>query len=349
MARKQIGRDKFSTLFAAQKVQQYLDHPPSTKGSSPSTTHSHRTISWNASGGLIATGAADKTVRVWNPEKTSARSATELRGHGYPVEKVAFNPVREFELASCAADGTVRFWDTRSKAVIAKLDVGGDPFTLAWSADGSALVAGTKGDSLITICTAIPSSPTVLAKHKQAQQTNQTTFSNAYPPQDLLITQGDGSVKILDYPSMSLLHTLSAHTSSCTAIAYSPTGKYVAVGGSDALISLWDTSDWVCRRTLSNPATGAVRGISWSWDGRYLVGASEDVTSAAADGSIAGLEVYHAETGDAVYTIPTGTASIPAVAWHPNRYWLAFTQVDENAKKGSSLKIVGAGGGGPAI
>ncbi|RMZ86711.1 hypothetical protein DV736_g6062, partial [Chaetothyriales sp. CBS 134916] len=327
---KQIGRDKFSALFAAQK-------------------HSHRTISWNASGGLIATGAADRTVRVWNPEKTTPRSATELRGHSYAVEKVAFNPVREFELASCAADGTVRFWDTRTKAVISKLDVGGEPFTLAWSADGSVLVAGTKGDALITISTAIPSSPIVLAKHKQPQQTNQTTFSNAYPPQDLLITQGDGSVKILDYPSMSLLHTLSAHTSSCTAIAYSPSGKYVAVGGSDALISLWDTSDWVCRRTLSNPASGAVRGISWSWDGRYIVGASEDVGSGGGEGSSTGLDLYHAETGDVVYTIPTGTSSIPAVAWHPNRYWLAFTQVDENPKKGSTLKIVGAGGGGPSI
>ena len=283
-------------------------------------------------------------MRVWNPEKTSPRSATELKGHAYAVEKVAFNPVREFELASCAGDGTVRFWDTRSKAMISKLDVGGDPFTLAWSTDGSALVAGTKGDTLIQISTVIPASPTVLAKHKQPQQTNQTAFSNAYPPQDLLITQGDGSVKILDYPSMDVLHTLSAHTSSCTAISYSPTGKYVAVGGSDAMISLWDTTDWVCRRTVSNPASGSVRGISWSWDGRYVVGASEDVGSGGGEGSSNGLEIYHAETGEVVHTLPTGSCAIPAVEWHPNRYCLAYSQVDENPKRGSTLKIVGADG-----
>jgi THO complex subunit 3 len=338
--RKHIGRDKFGTLFAAQKAQQYLD-PPS-RGVS---TIIHRTISWNTSGGLIATGANDKTIRIWNPERTAPRSQTELKGHGHTVEKVAFCPVREFELASCSGDGTVRFWDTRTKSAISKLDVGGEPFTLAWSTDGTALLTGTKADSLVAISTETPSAPTILARHKQLQQTNQTTFSNAFPPQDLLITQGDGSVKILDYPSFNLLHTLSAHTSSCTAISYSPTGKMLAVGGSDAMISLWDTTDWVCKRTVSNPSSGAVRGLSWSWDGRYIVGASDDIGAGGGEGLSNGLEIYHAETGDVIHTIATGTSGIPAVEFHPNRYWLAYTQIDETRKGHSSLRIIGAAGG----
>lgn len=202
-----------------------------------------------------------------------------------------------------------------------------------------------QGDVLIPISTAIPSSPTVLGRHKQNYQTNQTTFSNAYPPQDLLITQGDGSVKILDYPSFNVLYTLSAHTSSCTSIAYCPNGKYVAVGGSDAMISLWDTTDWVCRRTLSNTSSGGIRGLSWSWDGRYLVAASEDIGSGGGEGISTGFEIYHAETGDVVHTIATGASGIPAVEWHPNRYWLAYTQIEESRQGKSSLKIVGAAGG----
>lgn len=205
-----------------------------------------------------------------------------------------------------------------------------------------------QGDVLIPISTSIPSSPSILSRYKQPQQTNQTTFSNAYPPLDLLITQGDGSVKILDYPTLAPLHNISAHTSSCTAVAYCPNGKYVAVGGSDAMISLWDTTDWVCRRTVSNPTSGAIKGLSWSWDGRYLVGASDDTGSGTSDASGGGLEIYHAETGDVVYTIPTGMSGIPAVAWHPSRYWLAYTQVEDSRQGKSSLKIVGAAGG-PSI
>ena len=151
-------------------------------------------------------------------------------------------------------------------------------------------------------------------------------------------------MSILDYPSFTPLHSLSAHTSACTSIAYSPSGRYVAVGGSDAIISLWDTSDWVCRRTMSNASTGSVRCLSWSWDGRYLVGASEEVSSGGGGGIGTGFEVYHAETGDVVYTVATGTSAIPAVEWHPNRYWLAYTQIEEKSGK-SALNIMGAGGG----
>lgn len=200
-------------------------------------------------------------------------------------------------------------------------------------------------DHLVPITTAIPSSPAVLARHKQERQTNQTAFSNSYPPQDLLITQGDGTVKILDYPSFSVLHSLPAHTSSCLAISYAPDGKHVAVGGSDAMISLWDTTEWVCKRTVSNSSSGSIRGLSWSWDGRYIVGASEDNGSSGGEASSNGLEIYHAESGDVVHTIPTGSSGIPAVEWHPNRYWLAYTQVDDNRKGSSSLRIVGAAGG----
>lgn len=114
------------------------------------------------------------------------------------------------------------------------------------------------------------------------------------------------------------------------------------------MISLWDTESWVCKRTVSNPASGAIRGLSWSWDGRYIVGASEEVSSAGGlggGGEAQGLEIYHAESGEVVHTVPTGGAGVSAVAWHPSRYHLAYTVVDEGRKGGSGLRIVGAAGG----
>ncbi len=201
----------------------------------------------------------------------------------------------------------------------------------------------SQNDVLFPISTT--STPAILGRHPQTTQTNQTCFSNAYPPTDLLLTHSDGTVSIRNYPSFSTIHTLMAHTSSCTSIAYSPNGKYLAVGGSDALISLWDTADWVCRRTLSNPTFGGVKGLSWSWDGRFIVGASEDVSSGDGAGmGSGGLEIYHAESGDVVYTLPTGTSGIPAVEWHPSRYWLAYSQIEASTGK-SMLKVVGAGVG----
>lgn len=101
-----------------------------------------RTLAWNPTGTLIATGSVDRTLRIWNPERPDVRYSTELRGHSSGIEQVAFNPVKESELASCSTDGTVRFWDVRSKRCVSRIDVGGEAFTLAWSADGSVLLAG---------------------------------------------------------------------------------------------------------------------------------------------------------------------------------------------------------------
>ena len=51
-----------------------------------------RSIDWNPLGTMIATGAYDKTLRVWNPERPNVRYSTELKGHETSIEKVAFNP-----------------------------------------------------------------------------------------------------------------------------------------------------------------------------------------------------------------------------------------------------------------
>ncbi|OQE43242.1 hypothetical protein PENCOP_c003G04506 [Penicillium coprophilum] len=364
--RELLHKDHFSFVFDNVKTQNYLD--PVSKGPG---SHTIRTLAWNPTGQLIATGSADRTLRIWNPERPHVRYSTELRGHTAGIEKALFNPVRDAELASCSADGTVRFWDVRSKTCVSRLDVGGEAFTLSWSADGSTMIVGKKDDTLIPVSVEFPSSPTVhpdganalnlpstpgattytaLDPHPQTVQTNATTFSWCMSTperseQHIFVTTGEGKVKIMSYPSFDIMHTLNAHTSACLSIALAPTGRYLAIGGSDALISLWDTTDWICRRTLSSENGGAIRGVSWSFDGRYIVGACDEL---GCGGN--GLEIFHAESGDKVYTIPTAgiNAGVSAVAWHPSRYWLAYSTTTDGPGSSSAggLKIVGAAGGG---
>jgi THO complex subunit 3 len=194
-----------------------------------------------------------------------------------------------------------------------------------------------------------------LASHKQSVQTNGSTFSHSLQSDDLdlFLTTGDGTVKIVSYPDFKVLHTLHAHTAACLSIALSPTARYLAVGGGDALISLWDTNDWVCKRTVSSANGGGVRGVSWSWDGRFIVGACDEPDFGG------GLEIFHAETGDSVYTISTGGSGggglgngpgsglgVPAVAWHPSRYCLAYSVYGDALPPSSTgLRIIGAGAG----
>ncbi|KAL4787253.1 WD40-repeat-containing domain protein [Aspergillus varians] len=353
--RNLLPKDRFSFAFGSLRTQSY--HDPAAKGPG---SHTIRSIAWNPTGQLIATGSADRTLRIWNPERSQPRYSTELRGHTAGIEKVLFNPARDSELASCSSDGTVRIWDVRSKACVSRLEVGAEAFTLSWSADGNVLIAGRKDDTLVPISVESPSSPNILGgasksatyktldSHPQPIQTNATTFSNHIstpdsPDLQLFATTGEGTVKIISYPSFETLHTLHAHTSACLSIAVAPTGRYLAIGGSDALISLWDTTEWICRRTVSSSNGGAVRGVSFSFDGRFVCGACDEV---GCGGN--GIEIFHAETGESVHTVGMGGGSntgISAVAWHPSRYWLAYSTTPDFLGPGG-LRIVGAAGGG---
>ena len=112
--------------------------------SGPAATSFLRTLAWSPLGNYVATGSGDRRLRVWNPERAQVRHSTELRGHLGAVERVAWHPAREAELASCAADGAVRVWDVRSKGNVAEVKTGRDCFTLAWRPDGREMLVGTK-------------------------------------------------------------------------------------------------------------------------------------------------------------------------------------------------------------
>lgn len=44
---------------------------------------------------------------------------------------------------------------------------------------------------------------------------------------------------------------LPAHPSNAMCLQFSPSGTYFAVGSGDALVSLWDADELICRRTFA--------------------------------------------------------------------------------------------------
>lgn len=95
------------------------------------------------------------------------------------------------------------------------------------------------------------------------------------------MTTAEGRIRILSYPNFEpVLQTnhgaesgefmLNGHTSSCLTAELQPTGRYLATGGSDSVVALWDTTDWICQRTITR-MVGPVRSISrWSVLGGFL-------------------------------------------------------------------------------
>ncbi len=290
------------------------------------------------------------------------KSSTEIRsghnnsfaggpgGAGAPVEKIAFCPTTENLLASVGHDGGVRLWDVRVPGgaagagrgtQLADCKIGESTLFLTWHPSGRELLVGTKDDNVHSVdvrrlvdfdsssskwaleasnCT--PSADKTISPRYYAM-----CFSNS--GREVFATTGDGPVRILDYPSMDPQHSLSGHSYATYAVQHSPRGDWLAIGGGDSIITLWDTHDWHCAHALMHH-TSAVRDISFSFDGAYLVAGSG---TDARDGA-AGLAIYHTDSGDVAHTIDTSNP-VTVAGWHPWKYWVAY------AGDPGGLKIVG--------
>lgn len=157
---------------------------------------------------------------MWNPEKPNVKASQELRGHVGPVEKVAWNPTKEAELASTGADGSLKIWDVRvgsggggvgvsvgvGATVVQETAVGDPGLFLTWKPDGTEIVVGRRDDVIVAVdlrmgvMGALEGLQAREGKKLQTSQTNQMAFSNS--GREVFATTGDGAVQVLDWPSM---------------------------------------------------------------------------------------------------------------------------------------------------
>ncbi|KAK7757824.1 hypothetical protein SLS62_000202 [Diatrype stigma] len=146
-------------------------------------------------------------------------------------------------------DGTVKFWDVKTKSLLNEVKGLGEAFTLAWSPDGEYVIVGNKEDKLFVLS---PNQDTPLSSHQQSMQTNNIAF--CWSGQRIFATTGEGKTRILSFPDFEPAYRfdykegpdsefmLSGHTSSCTSTEVHPGNRYVATGGTDSLICLWETN-----------------------------------------------------------------------------------------------------------
>lgn len=285
-------------------------------------------ISFNPRGeNLLASAGLDGLVRVWDVRAPGGATGMALAGGG----------------------GLGARTNVTGKS--GEYDVGELCLFLTWRPNGSELLVGTGKDKVTAFdlrkadTTMLDTTATVAAnaaaslkyelipnvlmeKPYEKPYYYEMAFTNS--GNQILASTVDGPVKIFSYPSMKPIHTLSGHPSTTYSVQQSPAGNYIAIGGSDSAITLWDTSSWLCAHVLRENSN-AVRALSFSMDGQYLVcGGGVDTDKVHEKG----LHVWHVDTGELLHTIETTNAPT-FVEWHPLRYAIAF------AGDPGGVKIVG--------
>ncbi|KAJ8026055.1 THO complex subunit 3 [Holothuria leucospilota] len=250
------------------------------------------------------------------------------KGHSDSVDQLCWHPSDPYLFVTASGDKTVRIWDWRNSKKVTTVNTRGENINICWSPNGQTIAVGNKEDLVSFIDFKMGK---VQTEHPFKHEVNEISWNN---DNDLFfLTSGQGSIHVLSYPDLKTLDVLNAHPANCICLKFDPTGKYFATGSADALVSLWDVEELVCVRTFSR-LEWPVRTISFSYDGKLLASASEDLM----------IDITYVETGEKVAEVKCETPTF-TVAWHPKKYLLAFACDDKdkynNDREAGTIKVFG--------
>jgi WD40 repeat protein len=247
---------------------------------SPISRHGAFSLAFSPDSARLATGGIDQAVKIW--DVASAQEILTLRGHTDWVTSVAFTPDGH-RLVSASADRTLRIWDGRPWNETEKF--GDDVVTLRGHSDGVNAVAfdpakpglataSTDGTVRVWATTNWRESRTL---RSSGEQVLDLAFS---PAGDRLaiIEEARPDVVLVDAGTGNELQRLQLDTTANpTCIAFSPTGRQLAAGDQEGVVTIFDTTGGAREHLFRTPGKW-VYAVRYSPDDKYLAAACVDGT-----------------------------------------------------------------------
>ncbi|KAF8914247.1 WD40-repeat-containing domain protein [Gymnopilus junonius] len=297
-------------------------HPPNFSAFKPRDYRmpSHQAmnhVAWSCDGKKLAAVGIDKSTRVWNPEKSmEMRSATTfVGGHTDDVDYVSWNPTHpELFCTSGSKDRRIVFWDARQSRYIQQCPLKASPVETCYAPDGRSLLYATAGNQLFFMTFGKTGDDTKEEWHMSDReaQIGSTAIFNHVGDAIVVAHQTEHTVRVMDIPSMKVIESPAAHVGGCVALALDPRGRYLASGGHDSIVNMFDLNDWICARTIT-VCENSISALSFSYDGEYLAIANAGPY----------IDICATETGIPLHRVPASGPS-PTVAWHPSKYLVAY-------------------------
>ncbi len=317
-------------LLASSVGNRLLELRSAATGSLRTTLESHSagffSVAFSRDGRWLGSGTNDRSIRLW--QIATGREMPKLSGHTGWVKAVTFSPDSRL-LASASNSGEVKLWDVNTGKEVYSASYPGERLdAITFDNDGKFLATAGTGQTIHLLNLSTKETRTLtghageitslafvantwviasgstdrtvklwdvrsgdLMKTFAALSDQVNTIAANWNGKLMAAGTADGKVTSLDLVT-GAEHLLGDLGGEVFTVSFSSDGSWLAAGGMDKTIRLWDAETGAGGRTLVG-ATGEVNSVAFDKDGRSLV-------SGNGDGS---MTVWNSESGTLMATL----------------------------------------------
>ena len=238
-----------------------------------------RSVAWSADGTLLASGADDAHVFIWNPNGIVQHDIP----HPASVQSLAWSPDQQRLVTG--SQNQVAFYSVQNANRVALHHHAKTVTSVAWAAHNQMQVVSAGQDNLALVWN-------TQNYQRQATFNRHTTaiMSVSWSADGQAVASGTqgGAIRVWQGNNAQEIHAGYDIKVSVRALAFAPTGTQLAVGGNDGIVRIWNglTCQQQGNATIANQcldvpmmlqvSNTAVRAVSWSPDGRFLAVGTDD-------------------------------------------------------------------------